>query len=410
MNRVCAVAWRDLKRAAMAPLGIGLMLSVPLILAGIMGLSFGSSSQPGKIPRLRLLVWDRDGSLVSRFITSALGQERTADFVDAAFVRDEGMEMLREGKASALLIIPPGFADSILSGSKATLQLVKNPAERFMPVIAHHAAGALATVLDALILVLEDDIRATGDPFPSDGLSGEARVGGMAERISRKIYHLSESLTPWPLHVDSVREQSAGRSIGVFGAVLPGLTVLMLMMIGQKLLREVSEEHENGMLSALLASPLNPIEYGAGKTLALLVIIGAGFLILMPAGALLFGINWGNPVGVMMVAGSFAVATAGIMMLLVGISRTGRQADALGVMVVLIMGLVGGSMIPFRAERGPLAILAGLTPNRWAIDGFLTIMGGEGPAAVIRETAVLFFGGIVLMTAGGWALLRKVTR
>ena len=408
--RVLAVAWRDLKRAASAPVGIVLMLSVPLILTAIIGLSFGSSERPARMPRVRLLVLDRDKSFISQFITAGLRQERLADYVDPAFVGEEGVDLIRKGKASALLIIPSGFSDSVLAGREASLELVKNPAERFLPVVADHGVRLLTTGLDAVALLLENELDTISGAQPATVDAGAERASGIAGQISRKLYHLGNRLSPLPMRIELVGKAESAHGLGVFGLVLPGLTVLMLMMVAQKLLREVTEEHENGMLAALLASPLSPLEYAAGKTGALLVVIALGFVLLLPAGALLFGINWGNPAGVILVAASFSVATAGVMMLLAGLTRTARQAEALGIMVVLVMGLVGGSMVPFRAEHGPLAVLARMTPNRWAIDGFLEIMSGEPPRSILREVAVLFGGGVVLLVAGAGALLHKVSR
>ncbi|MCU0613115.1 MAG: ABC transporter permease, partial [Candidatus Eisenbacteria bacterium] len=160
MKRALAVAWRDLKRAAGAPVGIILMLLVPLLLTGIMGLSFGSRQRPARVPRLRLLVLDRDGAFISQFITSGLRQERLTEFVDPVFVGEEGVDLIRKGKASALLIIPAGFSDSVLTGRRTFLELVKNPGERFLPVVAEHGVRLLATGLDAVALLLEDELAA----------------------------------------------------------------------------------------------------------------------------------------------------------------------------------------------------------------------------------------------------------
>jgi ABC-2 type transport system permease protein len=185
---------------------------------------------------------------------------------------------------------------------------------------------------------------------------------------------------------------------------------MMLMLIAQKLLREVNEEHETGVLSAVLATPVSITEYATGKALALWVLILVGFLILLPSGSLLFSIHWGNPFSVMILATTFSVATAGLMMILAGVTRTGRQADALGTIVVLVVSLIGGSMIPFRPEEGVLAVLSRLTPNRWAIDGFLASMEGAAPVSIVDEAGVLFSAGLVFLVVGSVLVRRRVMR
>lgn len=407
MSRIVAVAWHDLRRAAGAPVGLIVMLSIPLLITAIIGLSFGGQGR-SKTVRLRLLVWDRDDSFVSHLVTSAITQDRAAEFIDATFVGEEGTDLLRKGKATALLVIPPAFGDSLLAGQQARLELVKNPAERYLPVASEHGVRVLASALSALALVLDDELKTIAGISKAPELAAMRLVSNVSDGISRKLYLLGTRLSPLPLSVERRATQETD-TLNIFGGVLPGLTVLMLMMVARKLLSEVTEDRENGTLATLLASPLTLVEYAAGKTAALIVIVLVGFAVLIPAGSLMFGIRWGNPLGVTMVAVAFAVATSGLMLLLAGIARSARQADSMGIMVVLVMGLAGGSMAPLRVERGVLAVIGACTPNRWAIDSFWALMEGQPLAAVGGNVAVLGASGAILLILGARCLLRKVS-
>jgi ABC-2 type transport system permease protein len=410
MSRIAAVAWRDLKRTANAPVGTFLMLLIPLILSGIIGLAFGSGGDGQTLPKVELLVLDRDDGFLSRFFSTALSQEQASEHLAVEYVGEEGHDLIRQGKASALLILPEGMTDSLLSGGAVEFQLIKNPGQRYLPVVAENGLRLVASALDALVKLLEPELKLIRE-MPETFATGSAQdhIALISSQMSRRFYQLTEMLTPWPVTLkttESEKEEQSGLS--VFGYVLPGLTVMMLMLIAQKLLREVNEEHETGVLSAVLATPVSITEYATGKALSLLVLILVGFLILLPAGWILFSIHWGNPLSVLILATSFSIATAGLMMILAGVTRTGRQADALGTIVVLVMSLIGGSMIPFRPEQGVLSVVSRLTPNRWAIDGFLATMDGAAPAAVIDEAGVLLVAGLVLLLFGSLLLRRRV--
>ena len=95
MNRIGAVAWRDLKRTANAPVGTLLMLLIPLILSGIIGLSFGSGGDGAQLPKIKLLVLDRDGGILSRFLSSGLSQEQASAYLDVRYVGEEGIQPCR---------------------------------------------------------------------------------------------------------------------------------------------------------------------------------------------------------------------------------------------------------------------------------------------------------------------------
>ncbi len=394
----------------MAPTGIVLMLLIPLLLSGIIGLAFGTGDGEQKFPTLKLLVWNRDEGLVGRLFASTLGQESASQYVDAEFVAEEGMERIRQGKASALLILPEGLTDSILAGGTATLELIKNPAEQYMPLIAENGMRLVASALDALVRILEPELALIRNADEVDAhIPEQEQIASISAAMSGRFYRLAQWFSPWPVKLEMHEpDESSSEGMNVFGYVLPGLTVMMLLMIAQKLLREISEEHENGTLSAVLATPIDVTEYAMGKALGLLILTLAGFAVLLPCGSLLFSIHWGEPVAVLTMAIGFSLAASGMMMLLCGITRSSRQAEAVGITVVLLMSLVGGSMVPFRAEHGVLAVLSRLTPNRWAIDGFLAVMQGEPVTAILGEAGVLFVAGLVMLVTGAMLFRKRV--
>ena len=413
MNRVLAVTIRDLRRAVRAPIGIILLLLIPLVLTGIIGLAFGSSDDGQQMFRLHIMVWDRDEGIVSRFLTGALGQEQAAQYLDVTFVGDEGYERLKKGDASGLLIIPPGFSDAVVRGDTTSLELVKNPAERFMPIVAENGVRLLGSGINSFMRIFAVELKKISELYDTDSLlTPDVQLGSITSDITTRLYRIGDWMTPFPVTIRTVEPEpeSGGGGMSVFGYVLPGISVMMLLMISQKLLREITEEYDSGILSAVLATPVSITEYAMGKCLGLIVIILMGFAILIPVGSLLFGIQWGNPLSVLIIAAAFSVTTAGIMMLLTGISRSSKQAESMSITIILIVSLLGGSMVPFRPTSGILAVVSRLTPNRWAIDGFIATMLGAGPYEILDESFVLFGFGIVFLLIGSVLIRRRITQ
>jgi ABC-2 type transport system permease protein len=392
--------------------GIILMLLIPLILTGIIGLTFGSSDDNQRAFRLHIMVWDRDEGIVSRLLTGALGQEQASQYLDVTFVGDEGYGRLQKGDASALLIIPPGFSTAVLRGDTTSLELVKNPAEQFMPVVADNGVRLLGSAINACMDILSDEMKQLHDFGNTDSLPmAEKRLGSITAEISTRMYRIGEWLTPFPITIQTVEpeiEADTSGGMSVFGYVLPGISVMMLLMISQKLMREITEEYDSGILSAVLATPISITEYAIGKCLGLIVVILAGFAILLTIGGFLFGIQWGNPVSVLIVAISFTITATGIMMFITGISRTSRQAEGMGITIILIVSLLGGSMVPIRPTSGILAVISRMTPNRWAIDGFSASMLGAGPFEVLDESLILFGSGIIFLLVGAVLVRRRI--
>ena len=105
---------------------LSLVLAFPLVFAGLLALTFGGSG--GGMPKVHLLVEDRDDSMLSGLLVGALGNEQMAEFFRVEPAGADGLARMENGEASALLRIPEGFASDLLAGKPLTLELIRNPA------------------------------------------------------------------------------------------------------------------------------------------------------------------------------------------------------------------------------------------------------------------------------------------
>ena len=75
---------------------------------------------------------------------SALTSDQAAERMDVQVVDGDGVEHLRDGAGSALLIIPERFSEDVIQAHPTALTLVRNPAEGIMPEVAEQLTGILA--------------------------------------------------------------------------------------------------------------------------------------------------------------------------------------------------------------------------------------------------------------------------
>jgi len=65
----------------------------------------------------------------------------------------------------------------------------------------------------------------------------------------------------------------------------------------------------------------------------------------------------------------------------------------------MLLGFLGGAMIPIELFGEPMRSIAHLTPHAWAIDGFrLLIFDGAGPVELAPTLAVLLAFALVPLT------------
>ncbi len=168
------------------------------------------------------------------------------------------------------------------------------------------------------------------------------------------------------------------------------------------------ETRRMGMLRRMLASPT------PARVVILGQLVSATILGLMQAvglivvGTLVFGVKWGDPLGVLLLVCVLAVAAAGASVLLGTVARSQEQAVAVGIVVAVAFGMLGGCMWPLD-NVGPLMRSVGhVAPQAWAMDGFVRlIFGHSGIVGVLPDVGVLALFALALV-AVATTRLRKV--
>ena len=144
---------RDLTRFIRNPVATALMFAIPLTMAGIFSIVFGGGGGADGIT-VRVLVFDEDDSLLSRFLQRGASDSGEDQRLELVPVGEEGYRMMEDGEASALLHIPKGFTADYLGGEPVTIDVVKNPAQRFLPQLVEEGVGVGAVLLSQASVVL----------------------------------------------------------------------------------------------------------------------------------------------------------------------------------------------------------------------------------------------------------------
>jgi ABC-2 type transport system permease protein len=82
-------------------------------------------------------------------------------------------------------------------------------------------------------------------------------------------------------------------------------------------------------------------------------------------------------------------------MLITAVAPTPNQATNIGSALMLIFGILGGSLISLEQLPGFVRLISKITPNAWALDGF-SILGRGG---ALGDLLVPLSGLLVLGTA-----------
>ncbi|HEX6285982.1 MAG TPA: ABC transporter permease, partial [Acidimicrobiia bacterium] len=126
---------------------------------------------------------------------------------------------------------------------------------------------------------------------------------------------------------------------------------------------------------------------------------------------IIFGVNWGDPVGAILLLVAFAAVGAAAGVLMGSVFSNDQQAGGVGVVLSIGLGALGGCMLPIELFSPTMQRVAHITPHAWALDGYAELVRRDGNVAdILPELGVLVAYAAVLFVLASWRLRVAITR
>ena len=164
-------------------------------------------------------------------------------------------------------------------------------------------------------------------------------------------------------------------NISPFQVTVPGNAVLFGFFIALSVAIGFTEERRSGTWRRSMAAPVSR----ATLLLAKLVpysLVGLGQMaFLFGVGALGFGMKIaGSVLGLVLLSIAVVICATALGLLLASLGRTEKQIGSIGPPVLLVMGMLGGSMFPRLAMPEFMQKIGLAIPHAWALDGYYALL------------------------------------
>jgi ABC-2 type transport system permease protein len=186
----------------------------------------------------------------------------------------------------------------------------------------------------------------------------------------------------------------------------PGFALLFLMYTVSLGGKTLLTERQQGTLTRLLTTPIQPGQVLVGKMTGTYMIGLAQMTILIGASALLLGLTWGNQLALVILLITAVAAATGWGMLLAALARNPGQVSSIGMAMTLLFGLVGGSFFGGTLS-GVIGYIGMLTPNYWGQKGFNTLANGGNVQDLFPVYAALLAMAAILLVISVSIFRRK---
>jgi len=402
---ITAILHKDVLRYYRNPLRTALLFAIPIMLALLFSMVFGGDS--GGNITIHVLVWDEDRGLISHVLGGAGNNPEMDSRINFELVGEEGLSMMEKGEASALIHFPENFSRDYLEGTPVKIGLVKNPAERFLPLVVEEGVGIVAEILSQASLVFRPELIQLEEMMDQGSFPSEISVAAMASGVTARLRGMDRLLFPPIISFEEIQDtEKPADSRSILAFFLPGLAMMGALFLAQNATRDILAERRAGLLKQMLTAPVDIGEYLVAKSIMIAGLAFVGFVLMIFFGAA-FGISWGPPLMVSVMAFVSALVCAGTMVMIMSIAGSQAQADAISTVVIMFWCLLGGAFFPVSQMPDSVLPLARLTPVYWAVDGFSRIMKPDVGWDVIAPNLLVLTAIALVFSTGGLLTLRR---
>ncbi|MDO9574356.1 MAG: ABC transporter permease [Candidatus Contubernalis sp.] len=371
------------------------LLGTPLALTLILGLALGSMWGT-EMPASQVLYSNEDEGLWGTILFDevfAIPELAEKFYTVAVTDHEEARESVRRGQATAFIHIPADFSKELSGGGETGLSMWGDPGSSIRVQVVEAVVERFAAEVSVRRVIYET-------------------VGEVMPEVPVNPDRVEEVLSA--LQVKTVPEDGFDRDNGFSPAAMDyyaaGMGVMYLLFTANAGAGRFIQERHDKTLARILQSPVSRLQITAGKFLGIFFAGVCQFAVIVFASALLFGVNWGNPLGVAILSLGAVCGATGIGLIIAAFSKTAASVDAMGSLIILSMSALGGSMFPVFAMPPVVQTLSKITLNSWAMEGFMKLMfEGGGPFSILLYAGVMAAGGLLLSLAAGTRLSREVS-
>lgn len=381
------IAAANLRRMFRVRTNLFFVFVFPMVLILVLGATFGGSSSPrlgvvaqGSGPLGAALVWQLERTPHLQIVPVS----------DPAAL----LTQVERGNLQAGLVIPPGYDPAIRTGHSVALRYMARP-DQSSQQLGETVRGAVSKQA-ALLGAARFAVGQRSVPSFDAGLAEAARISPAVPSIS-------------------VTQTTAGtalfsKTLGQFDEGAWTELLLFLFLTAMTGAVALIETRRLGLSRRMLATPTSPGTVIAGETLGRVLIGVIQAVAIILGSALLFGVRWGQPIGVAAVVILFVLVGSGAGIFLGTLLRNEQQAIGVSLLLGLGLGALGGCMVPLEVFSPTMKRVAHLTPQAWGNDAFARLVGhGASITGILPQLGALAAYGVVLLALATWRLRRVLT-
>lgn len=359
---------------------------LPVVVMVVIGSTFGNSGGS-----LRIGVVGAERSVLGREVAESID---AADgvLVEAFDDAEAAAQEVRRQSLAAAVVLPDDLDRSVLDGTAAIV------------VVAEPGSAAQVAANDVVRAAVSASVGSI------DAARFVAAVGGIAlDDAVALATRLEPTVADTEVVVVDVGEVGR-RELSEFSLTAPQNLVLFVFINSLAGAASLVGMRRRGVLRRALAGPTSTAQVITGLAAAWFALALFQSIVVLAVGRFAFGVDWGDPVAAAALTVAFALVGAGAGLLVGALFDDPDRVSAVGPPVGVLLGALGGCMVPLEVFPEAMRTVARATPHYWAMTAWQQlIFDGADLGAVLGRLGVLVAIAGSLLAVATWRLHRMLT-
>jgi ABC-2 type transport system permease protein len=421
------IALKDLTRSFRSAFAVIFMFGVPLLVTGMFYFMFGNMAQDGgfDLPKTKVIIANMDAGgpkfqlnprnipggrkaeTMGDLIVSILEGDEMADLIELAYASDPqtARTSVDSQQAQVAIIIPADFSEQFadVEEGKAVIEFYQDPTLTIGPAIMR---SILNRFLDSMAgIKIAINVFMDGTNSSQYALIGQVVQGYLDTSLATSEDPAAELLDVRAPAIaqESEEEKSQNLMLTIIGPIMGGMMIFYAFFTGTSTAQSILREEEERTLPRLFTTPTRQSTILTGKLLSVFMTVSVQVIVLLVAARLIFGIQWGQPLQVGLIALGIIFSASSFGIFVNSFLKTTKQGGVVFGGVLTVTGMIG--MISIFTMNAPGAAVLSetvslLVPQGWAIQGLMQSMNGEPVSQLLISFLVLIGWSIAFFVIG----------
>jgi ABC-2 type transport system permease protein len=423
------IAFKDITRSFRSTIAVVFMFGLPLMVTGLFYIMMGSSARQGEfdLPRTKVVIANLDkggpkmqagsenvpggvkANTLGELVVNVLKSDDLAELIDASLVPDVASARFAvdNQQAQVAVIIPADFSRQFADPyGQAAIEFYQDPTLTIGPSIAKSIMSRFMDTMSGIKIALDVALDETET-------SDYANVGQVIQQYLDTSSTQTKDLAETFLDVrspDKTTRTEENPVLRVVGPIMGAFMIFYAFYTGTSTAESILREEEERTLPRLFTTPTPQATILTGKFLAVLLTVSVQVTVLIIAAKLIFGIQWGAFLSVVLAAVGIVLSASSFGIFINSFLKNTKQGGVIFGGVLTLTGMLG--MIGVISGNSPAGARLGnsvalLVPQGWAVRGLTLAMNGQPLMAVLLNLLALLAWFALFFTIGVWRFNRR---